>query len=120
MDHEQPAMQVTEKPWGREVLVACTERYALKDIFLRAGTRSSLQSHVRKHETILVIEGRIRLERGGPEGPLSEEIVETGGAYIVTPGTRHRVTALEDTRLIEASTPELDDLIRHADDYGRQ
>lgn len=110
---------IIEKPWGHEILVAHTERYALKDIVLKAGTRSSLQSHVHKLETILVLSGRLSLERGPSPDALTVEEHGPGSSYTLEPGTVHRVTALDDVRLVEASTPELDDVVRHADDYGR-
>ncbi|MEQ8816468.1 MAG: hypothetical protein RLO51_01080 [Thalassobaculum sp.] len=113
------AITTVTKPWGKEILVAHTDRYALKDIHMKAGTRSSLQSHVRKHETILVVSGRIAVETGPNPTELTSRTYGPDESYTVAPGTVHRVTVLEDSRLIEASTPELDDLIRHADDFGR-
>lgn len=110
---------ITRKPWGHEVLIACNDRYALKDIHMVKGTRSSLQSHVRKMETIYVISGKISLERQDPGQEPRTLVYEAGQSYDIPPGTIHRVTVLEDARLIEASTPELDDVIRHADDFGR-
>lgn len=112
-------MTVTVKPWGKEILAAHTDRYALKDIRMIAGTRSSLQSHAVKLETILVLSGRIAVERGPSPIDLTTEVFGPDESYTVEPGTVHRVTVLEDARLIEASTPELDDVIRYADDYGR-
>lgn len=109
-------MSLTEKPWGHERLIVVNERYALKDIFIRQGTRSSLQKHNHKLETIYVLSGLIDTEIGDP---LVSRRYGPGESYSVTPGTVHRVTALEDTRLIEASTPELDDVVRLTDDYGR-
>jgi mannose-6-phosphate isomerase len=109
----------TEKPWGHEILVVCNERYALKDIFIKAGTRSSLQYHVRKLETILILSGRILVDSGVDGDQISQETYGAGDSYTVTPGTHHRVTALEDARLIEVSTPDLDDVVRVQDDYGR-
>lgn len=112
-------MNVTVKPWGKEILVAHTARYALKDIHMIAGTRSSLQHHVEKLETILILAGRVSVERGPTVQQLATDVFGPGDSYTVLPGTIHRVTVLEDARLIEASTPELDDVVRHADDYGR-
>ena len=112
-------MKRTDKPWGHELLVACNERYALKDIHMIAGTRSSLQSHRWKLETIFVISGRVSVERGMPGEALVVEEFGPGQAYDVPTTMIHRVTVLEDARLIEASTPELDDVIRHQDDFGR-
>lgn len=112
-------IDVTEKPWGRELLVARTDAYALKDIFLRQHTRSSLQSHKKKLETIYVIEGQLDLETSLPDGETIREHYHAGEAYTIPPGTRHRVTAVTDVRLVEVSTPELDDILRHQDDFGR-
>jgi mannose-6-phosphate isomerase len=113
-------MVEVSKPWGGERIVAHTERYALKDIFLRQGTRSSLQSHEKKLETILVLDGQLELETWDAEGRLTRETYRAGEAYTIEPGTRHRVTALTDVRVVEASSPELDDVIRHQDDFGRE
>lgn len=112
--------RVTEKPWGKEILIAHNDCYALKDIHMIAGTRSSLQSHQKKTETILVVSGRIRLEHQPPGEAMSVREYGASESYDVAPGTLHRVTVLEDARLIEVSTPELDDVIRHQDDYGRK
>ena len=107
------------KPWGSELIVERTDKYALKEIILRKDTRSSLQSHAVKLETILVIDGEIDLELWDADGVCCTEIYRRGEAYTIRPGTRHRVTAREDCRLIEVSTPELEDVIRHQDDFGR-
>lgn len=112
--------KVTEKPWGREILVAHNDKYALKDIQMVAGTRSSLQSHDRKMETIVVISGKIELEEQKPGEEMTVRTYQAGESYDISPGTIHRVTVIENARLIEASTPELDDVIRHQDDYGRK
>lgn len=109
----------TEKPWGYENLIAKNEHYALKEIVLLAGFRSSLQSHLRKTETVFVVSGQVTLERRTPGGEAVFETFRAGQSYDVQPGTIHRVRALRRARLIEASTPELDDVIRHEDDFGR-
>jgi mannose-6-phosphate isomerase len=113
-------MKLVDKPWGSELIVAKTGRYALKDIRLVKGTRSSLQSHVHKLETILVMDGSIELETWDDSGERLCEAYERGQAYTIPPGTRHRVSATEDCRLIEVSTPELDDVVRYEDDFGRE
>lgn len=112
-------MRRIDKPWGYELLISHNDHYALKDIWMTAGTRSSLQSHERKVETIFVLSGRISLERQAPGEAMETRLYGPGEAYDVAPGVIHRVTVIEDARLIEASTPELDDIIRHADDFGR-
>jgi mannose-6-phosphate isomerase-like protein (cupin superfamily) len=109
----------TEKPWGYEILLTVNDSYAMKEIFLLAGTRSSLQSHTRKMETIVVVDGALTLELEDEHGAMGIRTVVTGDHYDVYPGRRHRVTAQIDTKLIETSTPELDDVIRHEDDFGR-
>jgi mannose-6-phosphate isomerase len=112
-------MKEVLKPWGKELIIEHTHKYALKDIFLKKSTRSSLQSHLYKLETILIIKGSISLETWDPAGILQNEVYNEGEAYTIPVGIKHRVTALEDCRLIEVSTPELDDVIRHQDDFGR-
>jgi mannose-1-phosphate guanylyltransferase len=112
-------MQYTEKPWGYEKLHECNRFYAVKEIFLKKGARCSLQSHAKKQETSVVVAGSLEVEIAGANGVLQKKSYQVGESYSVSPGTIHRVTALEDSTIIETSTPELDDVIRHADDYGR-
>jgi mannose-6-phosphate isomerase len=110
-----------EKPWGHELLWALTDRYCGKLIFVRAGHALSLQFHNVKDEAWYVHSGRAKLELAGPgEGITEAEVVGPGGAFHFPPGTVHRVTALEDTTIIEVSTPEIDDVVRLEDRYGRQ
>ena len=108
-----------EKPWGHEVVFACTDRYCGKLIFVRAGEELSLQFHREKDEVLYLHEGRIELEVGDPGGPLDVEVVVPGQAFHFRPGVVHRARALEDSVLLEASTPELDDVVRLDDRYGR-
>ncbi len=110
---------VTDKPWGREILVEHNESYAFKEIQMIKGTRSSLQSHRKKLETIFVVSGKLELEIVPEDGESLFEIYSRGEAYTLPPGTKHRVKVLEDCCLFEVSTPELDDIIRHKDDFGR-
>lgn len=112
-------MTRVEKPWGYELIVEKTNKYALKDIFLRKGTRSSLQSHNLKLETIFVMSGIVELETFDADKNVHREIYKPGDAYTIQPTMLHRVTAIEDCRLIEVSTPELDDVVRYQDDFGR-
>jgi mannose-6-phosphate isomerase len=109
-----------EKPWGYEILWAYTDAYCGKILFMRAGEQLSLQFHNVKDETIYVHEGRIELEIGMAGDALREtEIVGPGAAYRIKPGTVHRWRALEDSLLLEVSTPQLDDVVRLEDRYGR-
>jgi mannose-6-phosphate isomerase len=110
-----------EKPWGWELIWAHTEQYVGKLLFVRAGHSLSLQFHRVKDEAWLVHEGRAELEMSAPGAALTEsEVVGAGAAFHMPPGTVHRVTALEDTLILEVSTPHLDDVVRLEDQYGRE
>ena len=109
-----------EKPWGWELVWAETEHYVGKLLFVRQGEALSLQYHERKDESWLVREGRARLELGEVGGVLEAVEIHAGDAFRFRPGTVHRVTALEDTLVIEVSTPHLDDVVRVEDRYGRE
>ena len=112
--------QRIEKPWGYELLWALTDRYCGKLIFVRAGQALSLQFHRTKDESWYVQQGRAKLELAGPGEAMTEaEIVGPGVSFHFPPGTVHRVTALEDTVILEVSTPEIDDVVRLEDRYGR-
>jgi mannose-6-phosphate isomerase len=108
-----------EKPWGYELLYAITELYCGKVIFIRSGEQLSLQFHKTKDETIFVQSGRVELEIGEPGKPVDTEVVGAGRAFHLRPGTVHRMRALEDTTILEVSTPEIDDVVRLEDRYGR-
>lgn len=109
-----------EKPWGHELIWALSDVYCGKVLFVEAGQSLSLQFHREKDESWLVQSGRAKLELGREgEGTLTEQVVEAGAAFHYTPGTVHRVTAIEDTTILEVSTPHLDDVVRLEDAYGR-
>jgi len=112
-------MKTVEKPWGRELWVAHTEKYALKIIEIKKGTRSSLQYHVHKHEHIYVDQGVLQVEWENDSGEMEIGILKPGEVIENKPGRKHRSTAIEDVRLLEVSTPELDDGVRLEDDYRR-
>jgi mannose-6-phosphate isomerase len=110
-----------EKPWGYELIWAESERYVGKILFVKAGESLSLQFHRVKDEAWLVQEGRAKLELGSAgDAVLKAEVIGPGSAFRFGPGTVHRVTALEDTTILEVSTPELDDVVRLEDQYGRE
>jgi quercetin dioxygenase-like cupin family protein len=106
------------KPWGEEIIFAHTERYAGKVLTIRQGESLSLQYHAQKDETIYVYSGRVRLLRES-EGQSDVRVLEAGEAVHFPPGTRHRLEGLADCILFEVSTPELDDVVRLEDRYGR-
>ena len=110
-----------EKPWGYELSWALTDIYCGKVLFVKAGHSLSLQFHKQKDESWLVQSGRAKLELGEVgESVLKEEVIAAGAAFHYTPGTVHRVTAIEDTTILEVSTPQLDDVVRLEDAYGRK
>ena len=109
-----------EKPWGWELLWAEAEEYVGKLLFVKAGESLSLQYHEVKAEAWLVEEGRARLELGELGGALETLEIAPGDAYRFRPRTVHRVTAIEDTLVIEVSTNHLDDVVRLEDLYGRE
>jgi len=112
-------MRIVEKPWGHEEIWAETSRYAGKFLIIRAGEELSRQYHEKKEETICVLEGRLRLEIG-PRPDVVIQRLSPGESFHVTPGTVHRFAADEvDVRLVEVSTPELDDVVRLEDRYAR-
>ena len=110
-----------EKPWGWELIWAEAEAYVGKVLFVRANQSLSLQFHNVKDESWYVQEGRAKLELGDTgQAILSTEVIGPGDCFRFRPGTVHRVTALEDTTIIEVSTPHLDDVVRLEDRYGRE
>jgi mannose-6-phosphate isomerase-like protein (cupin superfamily) len=117
MEYKLP--QKTEKPWGYELLWARTSRYAGKLIFVRKGHRLSFQYHEKKDETIYIHEGEVLIEIGGSDGRMESIPLQAGQSIWIQPGTRHRLQAVEDTTVFEVSTPELEDVRRLEDDYGR-
>ena len=115
------AVRRVDKPWGHEEVFALVDgKFCGKAIHVTQGHALSLQYHERKEETISVQSGRLRVEVGPDERSLEEFELEPGESIHLRPGVRHRVTALVDTVMLEASTTELDDVVRLEDRYGRQ
>jgi mannose-6-phosphate isomerase-like protein (cupin superfamily) len=108
-----------EKPWGYELHWAKTDRYVGKVIHVNSGHALSLQYHNQKDETIYLWSGRLLFEME-VDGALVSREMRPGEAVHITPKTVHRMTALEDSDILEASTPELYDVVRLEDRYGRR
>jgi mannose-6-phosphate isomerase-like protein (cupin superfamily) len=108
-----------DKPWGYEIRWAATGRYLGKILHVNKGEALSLQYHERKDEWLLVNEGVIDMEIGGLEGTLEKVRMRKGDSVHLPPRTRHRITAVEDADIFEVSTPEIDDVVRLEDRYGR-
>jgi mannose-6-phosphate isomerase len=112
--------RTVDKPWGHELIWALSDTYCGKVLFVKAGAALSLQFHREKDESWLVHSGKAKLELGDVgEAVLHEEVITSGSAFRYRPGTVHRVTAIEDTTILEVSTPHLDDVVRLDDRYGR-
>jgi mannose-6-phosphate isomerase len=114
------ASRRVDKPWGFELIWAEAEDYVGKILLVRAGHSLSLQFHREKDESWYVQSGRAELELGDAgERLLNTEVITAGACFRFRPGTVHRVTALDDTTILEVSTPHLEDVVRLEDAYGR-
>lgn len=108
-----------EKPWGHELIWAHTDKYVGKILHVKAGHALSLQYHERKDETIHLLTGEMKFYAGASAEALKEIHMKAGESFHVTTGTVHRMVAVTDVDILEASTPDLDDVIRLEDRYGR-
>jgi mannose-6-phosphate isomerase len=108
-----------EKPWGYELHWAITDRYVAKILHIKKGEALSLQYHRHKDEFQYVFKGTVDIEVGGADGNLATHRMSAGDTLHITPGTRHRLTAIEDVDIFEVSTPEIEDVVRLEDRYGR-
>ena len=109
------------KPWGHETIWARTDRYVGKILHINAGHELSVQYHNKKDETIYLLSGQIvyRVQRNGSD-ELDDVQLRVGESFRITPGTIHQMVALTDCDVLEVSTPELDDVVRLSDKYGRE
>ena len=108
-----------EKPWGYELIWAHSEYYVGKILHVKAGHALSLQYHEQKDETMHLLRGSMRLMTGPTAEQLQEVLLGIGDSIRIPPRTVHRVEAITDVDILEASTPHLDDVIRLEDRYGR-
>ncbi len=108
-----------DKPWGHELIWGHTERYVGKILHVEEGCALSLQYHEVKDETMYVLQGDLQIELGDHEDELETHRLRPGQSVRLRPGRRHRLTALTTCDVIEVSTPELDDVVRLDDRYGR-
>jgi len=110
-----------DKPWGHELIWAHTDRYVGKIIAISPGKRLSLQYHELKDESLIVLKGTLRLHLEGDDGEIALHDLEPGESRRVPVGKKHRFEALdEEVELVEVSTPEIDDVVRLSDDFGRE
>ena len=107
------------KPWGWELVWAHTSRYVGKILHIKRGAALSYQFHRRKDETIYLLRGELALELARSGGSRRWRRLHAGDGVHIRPGDRHRMTALTTCDVLEASTPELEDVVRLEDRYGR-
>ena len=112
-------MHIIEKPWGCEEVIEINDSYMLKKLTMLAGHRCSLQYHNQKKETIYVLSGVLRIIQGASQDNLIEKLYYSGDSITIQPRLIHRMEGVEDAVYLEASTPEMDDVVRLADDYRR-
>jgi mannose-6-phosphate isomerase-like protein (cupin superfamily) len=115
----EPVPKRVEKPWGHEVWWAHTDQYAAKVLVVNVGHALSLQYHREKDETSYLLSGMLRLTQGTSREEVVEREIHPGQAWRNEPGVVHAIEALEDSVVLEVSTPQLDDLVRLQDRYGR-
>lgn len=108
-----------EKPWGYELIFAKTGQYVGKILHINKGHRLSLQYHREKEETVFLYSGKMTLVFEENPGKLVEISLAPGECHHIPPGKRHRMIAVEDSDVFEVSTPQLDDVVRLEDRYGR-
>jgi len=110
---------ITKKPWGQEEILEQNDKYVLKRITMNKGCKCSLQYHKKKRETIYILSGKLSLYRGWSAAQNVVSEMYPGTFRTIENGLTHRMEGIEDTVYLEASTPELDDVIRLEDDYNR-
>lgn len=117
--HKKEDIKRVDKPWGYELWWAYTDKYVGKILHVKEGECLSYQYHEKKDETVYVLNGKMRLDIEAPGEEKHESVMQAGEAVRIKPHTKHRFTAITDCDLLEASTPEVDDVVRLEDRYGR-
>ena len=112
-------MKIIEKPWGKEEVIEINEHYMVKKLTMWKGHRCSLQYHNQKKETIYVLSGQLKIHSGPSENELTVKIYSHNDTVTLLPGTIHRMEGVEDCVYLEASTPQMEDVVRIQDDYNR-
>ena len=114
-------MKVIEKPWGFEEIIEHNDFYAFKKLGMNKSHKCSVQYHKVKRETVYLVSGVLKLYIGGTEDGLDSDVIimKPGRSITIDPGVIHRMEAVEDSIYLEASTPELDDVVRLKDEYNR-
>lgn len=107
-------MDIKKKPWGEETLIELTENYAVKRLYIKSGEQTSYQYHREKEETFIVIggEGIVHIEG-------EDHIIKSGDVLTIHPKKKHTTIAIKNLSIIEISSPEINDVVRLSDKYGR-
>ncbi len=113
-------MKIIEKPWGKEEVIEINDHYMMKKLTMLKGHRCSLQYHKVKQETLYVLSGQLRIYYGPSQEKLQSRVFSCGETITLIPRIVHRMEAVEDSVYLEASTPEMDDVVRLVDDYHRE
>jgi mannose-6-phosphate isomerase len=108
------------KPWGYELLIEKNKKYMFKKLFMKKNHRCSLQFHKKKIETIFVVSGKLKIYYGDNINKLNQKIFKPQNTITINPKTIHRMQAITDCIYLEASTPEIEDVVRLSDDYNRK
>ena len=111
--------KIIEKPWGKEEIIEINDKYMMKKLTMNAGHRCSTQYHNFKTETIYVLSGRLKISFGSKIDQLKSRVFLGGENLTIPPKLIHRMEALEKSVYLEASTPEIEDVVRLQDDYER-
>ena len=111
--------KIIEKPWGKEEIIEINDKYMMKKLTMNAGHRCSTQYHNFKKETIYVLSGKLKISYGSEIDQLKSEFYTSGEDITIPPKLIHRMEAIEDSVYLEASTPEIEDVVRLQDDYKR-
>jgi mannose-6-phosphate isomerase len=127
-NYDESEAKVVKKPWGKEVWINYRKveeidkeekQYVMKKIYIKKGTRTSLQYHQKKTETNFLIQGSVEAWFENEKNIIDKKILRAGAIWSIPAGKKHRIVTLEDVVLIEASSPEVDDVIRLSDDTER-
>ena len=113
-------MKVIKKPWGQEEIVEKNDRYMVKKLTMLKGHRCSLQYHQIKRETIYVLSGELRISFGFSRDNLEARILGPNETVTIVPQMVHRMEAIQNSIYLEASSPEMEDVVRLDDDYQRE
>ncbi len=112
-------MTKINKPWGYEQIISINKKYVMKKLFMKKNHRCSLQFHNKKHETVIILEGKLKIYSGKNKNKLKSKIYKKYQSLIIPPKLIHRMEAITDCMYLEASTPQLKDVVRLSDDYNR-